>query len=110
MIEDLKVLKNIGSFTGLEFGLFRMKKGLSEENMLRMAEAAEQKFLSNESGFLGHAILKGQNGLYSDLTFAKTKNDAEMICGKWMNNEFTLKYLEFIDPETVDMSFWSRIK
>ncbi len=107
---SLKSLNSISSFSGMEYGLFKLKEGLSEEDMLKAAEAAEKEFLSKEEGFLGHAILKGKDGLYVDLSFATTQDKAEEICGKWMGNEFTLKYLEFIDPESVDMSFWSRIK
>ncbi len=109
-IMNLELLKGVAGFSGIEFGIFKLKKGVSESEMLKSAKIADQKFLSKEDGFLGHTVLKGEGGLYVDLTFASTKEKAEEICGKWMNNEFTLKYLEFIDPESVNMSFWSRIK
>ena len=107
---SLKSLSNISGFSGMEYGVFKLKAGMSEEDMLKTAEIAEKEFFSKEDGFLGHAILKGKDGLYVDLSFATTQDKAEEICGKWMSNEFALKYLEFIDPESVDMSFWSRIK
>ena len=78
--------------------------------MTRAAEEMEERFLSQEDGFIGHAILKGKDGQYVDLAFATSQEKAEEICGKWMQNEFALKYLEFIDPDSVDISFWSRIK
>lgn len=106
----LQSLNSISGFTGLEFGVFKLKNGVSETEMIKAAEVAEKNFLSKEVGFLGHAVLKGENDLYVDLSFATTKEKAEEICGKWMSNEFTLKYIEFIDPESVDMSFWTRIK
>ncbi len=107
---NLQSLSNISNFIGLEFGIFKLKNDVSESEMLKAAEEADINFMSKEEGFLGHAVLKGENGLYVDLSFATTKEQAEEICGKWMSNEFTLKYIEFIDPESVDMSFWSRIK
>jgi len=106
---SLQLLNGIAGFSGMEFGMFRLKEGVSESDMLKAAEIADQEFLSKEDGFLGHAILKGKDGLYADLAFARTKEKAEEICGKWMSNEFTLKYLEFIDPESVNMSFWTRV-
>jgi len=106
---NLQVLNVNGSF-GMEFGMFKLKKGVSESDMLHAAKIAEQKFLCDEDGFLGHAVLKGDGDLYADVTFAITKEKAEEICGKWLNNEFTLKYLENIDPDSVNMSFWDRIK
>lgn len=109
-IMSLQLLNSISGFSGMEFGVFKLKEGSSEIEMLKAADAADKKFLSKEDGFLGHAVLKGKDGLYVDLSFATTKEKAEKICGKWMSNEFTLQYIEFIDPESVDMSFWERIK
>ncbi|MCF6325372.1 MAG: hypothetical protein L3J89_13810 [Gammaproteobacteria bacterium] len=109
-IMNLEPLKGISGFSGVEFGIFKLKEGVSESEMLKAAKIADHQFLSKEDGFLGHAVLKGEDGLYVDLTFASTKEKAEEICGKWMSNEFTLKYLEFIDPKSVSMSFWTRIK
>ena len=107
---NLQLLNGLSGFSGMEFGIFKLKEGVSESDMLKAAKIADQEFLSKEEGFLGHAVLKGKDGLYVDLAFASTQEKAEEICGKWMGNEFTLKYLEFIDPDSVNMSFWTRIK
>jgi len=103
-------LKNISSFIGVELGIFKLKEGVSEAEMLEAAKNMEQEFLKKEEGFLGHGVLKGKDGKYVDLAFATSQEKAEEICSKWMGNKFALKYLEFINPETVDMSFWERIK
>ncbi len=107
---SLQLLNGISGFSGMELGIFKLKNGVLESDMLEAAKIADQEFLSKEDGFLGHAVLKGKGGLYVDLAFASTQEKAEEICGKWMSNEFTLKYLGFIDPESANMSFWSRIK
>ena len=82
----------------MEFGKFKMKAGTSEDMMIQVASEMEREFLSQKNGFLGHAILKGRDGSYVDLAFATSQEKAEEICGKWMTNEFALKYLEFIEP------------
>jgi len=89
---------------------FILKKKASEAEMLEAAKNMEQEFLSKEHGFLGHGVLKGKDGTYVDLTFASSQEKVEEICSKWMENEFALKYLEFIDSDSVDLSFWERIK
>jgi len=106
----LNELKAISRFTGMEFGKFKIKTGASEDEMIQAASEMEQEFLSQEDGFLGHAILKGRDGSYVDMAFATSQEKAEEICGKWMVNEFALKYLEFMEPDSADMSFWTRIK
>ncbi|MDR0780651.1 MAG: hypothetical protein LBF16_08150 [Pseudomonadales bacterium] len=98
------------TFKGLEFGTFRMKAGLSESDMRAAAKTMEVEFLNKEEGFLGHAILKGNDGTYADLAFATSKAKAEEICGKWMQNQYALAFLAFIDPVSTNMSFWSRLE
>lgn len=110
MSGTLNSIDNVSSFVGIEFCTFRLKEGASEEKMLEAAKNMEQEFLSKEHGFLGHGVLKGKGETYVDLAFATSQELAEKICGKWMENEFALKYLEFIDSESVDLSFWTRIK
>lgn len=110
MSDALNNIASINSFVGMEFCTFRLKEGASEVSMLEAAKNMEQEFLSKEQGFLGHAVLKGKDGTYVDLAFATSQQKAEAICGKWMENEFALNYLEFIDSESVDLSFWQRIR
>ena len=97
-------------FAGFEFGVFRLKPGVSEADMLAAAQQADKAFLSKQEGFLGHVILKGKDGSYADVGFASSQEKAEAICAQWMDNAHTLRYLEFIEPDSVDMTFWTRIK
>lgn len=106
----LKSLPNIHGFVGMEFGTFRLKDGVSEAEMLDVAAQADEMFLSKEEGFLGHAVLKGEGGIYADVAFAVSQDKAEEICGKWLNNEYTMKYIEALDSESTSLSFWRRIK
>jgi hypothetical protein len=98
------------TFEGLEFGTFHLKAGSSESAMLVAAKVMENEFLSQEEGFLGHAILKGNDGVYVDLAFATSQAKAEEICGKWLQNPHALAFLAFIDPTSTNMSFWSRLQ
>lgn len=106
----LNSFANINSFVGIEFCTFKLKNGASEVEMLEAAKNMDKEFLSKEHGFLGHGVLKGKDETYVDLAFATSQEKAEAICAKWMENEFALKYLDFIDTESVDLSFWERIK
>lgn len=98
------------TFKGLEFGTFRLKAGAAEKDMLAAARAMEDEFLNQEEGFLGHAILKGNDGTYVDLAFATSQAKAEELCGKWMQNPHALKFLEFIDPASTNIGFWTRLQ
>lgn len=98
------------TFKGIEFGTFRLKEGKSEAEMLAAAKKMEEEFLYKEEGFLGHAILKGNDGTYADLAFATSQAKAEEICGKWTQNPFALAFLEFIDHTSTNIGFWTRLQ
>ena len=61
---SLQLLNGISGFSGMELGIFKLKNGVLESDMLEAAKIADQEFLSKEDGFLGHAVLKGKGGLY----------------------------------------------
>jgi hypothetical protein len=98
------------TFKGLEFGTFRLKAGASEADMLTAAKNMEDEFLNKEEGFLGHAILKGNDGTYVDMAFAISQAKAEEICGKWMQDPHALAFLEFIDHTSTNIGFWTRLQ
>lgn len=98
------------SFKGLEFGTFHLKAAASEAEMLAAAKQMEEEFLSKEAGFLGHAVLKGNDGTYVDLAFATSQAVAEEICAKWAQNAFALKFLGFIDHTSTNIGFWTRLQ
>ncbi len=109
-MSELKAISGIENFGGVEFGIFKLKEGVTEKHLLELASGVEDKFLSLEDGFLAHTLLSDGDGVFADVTFATTAEKAKEICGKWLQNEHTLKYIDVIDPESVNMSFWSRIK
>lgn len=78
--------------------------------MLAAAKSMEDQFLNKEEGFLGHAILKGNDGTYVDLAFATSQEKAEEICSKWTQNPHALAFLEYIDHASTNISFWSRLQ
>ncbi|MEH6575697.1 MAG: hypothetical protein V7731_01345 [Amphritea sp.] len=103
-------LKNgIENFAGFEFAAFRLKKGVNEEQLIAMSQQVDGKFLCDKDGVLGHFLLKGSDGLYADVAIATTQQRAEEVCQEWLSNDTTKQYLELLDPESVKMTFWSRI-
>ncbi len=101
---------NISSFLGMEFSTFKLKEGISEIELFKAADEAVSGFMSKEEGFLGHSILRGENGVYVDVLFATSKKQAEQICAKWVGNSFCLAYLEKIQEDSVNLAFFERVK
>lgn len=97
------------TFAGFEFALFKVKKGVTEEDLLALSMEVDDKFLSNEEELLCHFLLKGKDGLYADVAIATTQEKAEEICQLWLHNDVAKQYLELLDETSVDMTFWTRI-
>ncbi|WP_374346951.1 hypothetical protein [Chitinimonas sp.] len=98
------------AFGGMELGTFRLKPQVSEAQMLAAARQMEEAFLNNQPGLLAHAILKGADGVYIDLALADSQARAEEICSKWLEDAHALAFLDMIDPESVLMQFFSRLR
>lgn len=96
-------------FSGLELAVFQLKDGITEPQLIALSREVDDKFLSREEGLLAHFLLKGKDGIYADVAIATTQARAEEICQLWLHNDVAQEYLQLIDEESVDMSFWSRI-
>lgn len=97
-------------FGGLEFAIFRLRDGVDEKVLVEASENVDREFLAHEDGILGHVLLRGRDGVYADLAFADSQERAQGVCAKWMANAVALKYIELLDEESVDMTFWERIR
>ena len=53
---SLLALNNISNFSGMEFSTFKLKHGISEDELFKAADDAVKGFMTKEDGFLGHAI------------------------------------------------------
>ncbi len=96
-------------FAGFEFAIFRLREGVSKEQLIELSKKVDDEFLSTQNGLLSHFLLKGKDGLYADVAIATSQEKAEELCQQWLHNDVALEYLELLDKESVDMSFWSRI-
>ncbi|WP_062270698.1 hypothetical protein [Endozoicomonas arenosclerae] len=97
------------AFAGMEFATFKLREGVTEEQLIAHSKAVDEQFLSSQTELLAHFLLKGKEGQYADVAIATTQEKAEEICQMWLQNEVTQKYLELLDHDSVDMTFWSRI-
>ncbi|WP_375054948.1 hypothetical protein [Zobellella sp. DQSA1] len=97
-------------FGGVEFATFRLREGVEERTLLEASEQVDREFLAHEEGLLGHVLLRGRDGIYADLAFADSQARAEAVCAKWTANAVALQYIELLDEQSVEMTFWERIR
>ncbi|MCG8383036.1 MAG: hypothetical protein MJA28_12640 [Gammaproteobacteria bacterium] len=97
------------NFRGVELAFFRLKRDVNEAQLLALSEQVNNMFLTNQEGLLARFLLRGNAGLYVDMTFATTQARAEEICQLWLSHAAAKAYLKLLDERSVDMSFWTRI-
>ena len=95
-------------FAGCEFATFRAADGVTPDQLLAASQRVRQQFLLLQPGFVEHALLQGDDGLWADVVLADSRTNAEAICQRFMQNEACLAYLALIAPDSAKLTFWSR--
>jgi heme-degrading monooxygenase HmoA len=97
---------------GMEFSLFRLRQGADEKTLLTAAENMAAGLYADESGFIGHFIVRGGDGMYADVILATSGQRANELCQKWGTDpvsEYCQPYQALIDPSSVQLKFWDRV-
>nr|WP_086938768.1 hypothetical protein [Thaumasiovibrio occultus] len=105
MIQNGKV----GRIGGMEFATFKLKDGVTEEQLVALSHQVEEQFLCQQEELILHFLVRGKDGVYADVAIASSQAKAEEYCRQWLENETALTYLELIAPDSVNMTFWTRI-
>jgi len=107
--EHLSLSAYIEDIGGLEFATFRLKDGVTEADLIKLSIKVEERFLSQQEELVLHFLVRGADGVYADVAIASSQEKAEEYCQQWLHNEFALEYLEVLEKESVNMTFWQRI-
>ncbi len=97
------------TFGGLEFSTFRLKPGVSEGELRVAAGRARDGLMAKQPGFLGHAVLRGNDGVYVDMLWADTQARASEICGLWVGHPDCTNYLALIESGSESLAFFERM-
>lgn len=100
---------SFSAFGGVDFGFFALKEGVSEQDLIALAKKVEAEFLSEQEELLGHFLLRGENGTYVDCVFATTQEKAEQYCQQWLENATALAFLDLMEKDSVNLTFWTKI-
>lgn len=87
---------------GLEIGRFRLKPGVSEEEMRKAHERMVAQHLSRQQGWHGQRLVRLQDGSFLDLAFADSRDRAIRICDGWQGNPDCDAFLALIEPAGIE--------
>ncbi len=94
---------------GMEFATFRLKEGVTEARLIELSGQVEAEFLSQQVELVLHFLVRGAEGVYADVAIASSQEKAEEYCQQWLHSSVALEYLELIEKESVNMTFWTRV-
>lgn len=100
---------NLDSIGGMEFATFKLKEGVTEAKLVELSTQVEAEFLSQQEELVLHFLVRGADGVYANVAIASSQEKAEEYCQQWLSNRVALEYLELLEQETVNMTFWTRI-
>ncbi len=100
---------SIDKIGGMEFATFRLKDGVTETVLVELSNQVEEKFLNQQEELILHFLVRGADGIYADVAIASSQEKAEAYCQQWLHNDVALAYLDVIETESVNMTFWERI-
>lgn len=100
---------NLDSIGGMEFATFKLKEGVTEARLVELSNQVEAEFLSQQEELVLHFLVRGADGIYANVAIASSQEKAEEYCQQWLGNRVALEYLELLEKETVNMTFWTRI-
>jgi hypothetical protein len=61
----------------IEWAPFRLKKGVDEPTLLKLAEDLQTGFLAKQNGYLRRELIRGKDGEYVDIVWWSSMADAE---------------------------------
>lgn len=90
---------------GVELGRFRLKAGISENDLQVAHRKMVRLHLSEQSGWHSQKLIKLTDNTFIDLVFADTIEHAQAICASWQGQPVCDAFLAMIDP--ISMEFGS---
>ncbi|PWL38548.1 hypothetical protein DKG77_09810 [Flagellimonas aquimarina] len=86
----------------LEWAPFTIKKGITEDDLMKASEALQKDFLQNQKGFVKRDLLEKFDRNYIDLVYWETIEDAKNALENAEKNPACLAYFKLM--EEVDQS------
>jgi hypothetical protein len=76
----------------IEWAPFEVKSNVSDEKIIRAAQAVEVGFLAKQSGYIKRSLLKGSNNQWVDIVYWKSENEAQSAAAKAMESSICFEY------------------
>jgi hypothetical protein len=80
------------SDTIIEWAPFEVKGGVSDEKIIRAAQAVEDGFLAEQPGYIKRSLLKDSNDQWVDIVYWHSEEEAQTAAAKVMESPVCFEY------------------
>jgi heme-degrading monooxygenase HmoA len=94
----------------VETAQFRARPGVSDEQLLKASQEAQDGYLGKCRGFVSRELLKSEDGSWLDIVHFETLEAAQSAAKGFQGNQSTKALEDAIDPATARMSHYRVIK
>lgn len=76
----------------VEWAPFEIKSGVTDEKIIRAAQAVEDGFLAKQTGYIKRSLLKGSNNQWVDIVYWQSEKEAQSAAAKAMESPICFEY------------------
>ena len=91
-----------GQETVIEWAPFKVKKGVSQEQVFEVSARLQKEFLQEQEGFLRRELLSTREGNYVDLVLWQSDEHAQKAMEAASTNEAAGRYFGLMDFDPTD--------
>ena len=93
----------------VEISQFKLVSGVSDEEFLKQAGAAEATFFETQGGYIGSELLKDQGNRWVKVTNWKSMEDVRKAAKVILNSPVVQSLMQKIDSSTMLCNFYERV-
>ncbi len=93
----------------VEISQFKLDSGVSDEEFLKEAEAAEATFFKKQGGYIGSEFLKDEGNRWVKVTNWNSMEDVRKAGEVMLNSPVAQSFMQKIDSSSILCNFYEKV-
>ena len=93
----------------VEISQFKLASGVSDEEFLKEAEAAQATFFEMQGGYIGSELLKGKGNRWVKVTNWNSMEDVRKAAKVMLNSPIAQSFIQKIDSSSILCNFYEKV-
>ncbi len=93
----------------VEISQFKLVSGVSDEQFLKEAEAAEATFFEKQGGYIGSEFLKDEGNRWVKVTNWNSMEDVRKAAKVMLNSPVAQSFMQKIDSSSILCNFYEKV-